>query len=128
MPIPFEIDGARHRIHTRCVGNVTLPEVVAHLRSLADDPALPRPLDVLLDFRELASFPESGQVQSIALEIRQLLAKVEWRHCAVVAATDLAFGIGRMFEMLTEPSFRATMVLRRLDEAQRWLDAQEGAV
>jgi hypothetical protein len=125
MPIPYEIDGARQRIHTRCVGDVTLPEVIAHFRALEADRRLPTHLDVILDFRELTTYPDSGQLQSIAIEIRQLLAKIAWGRCAVIGATDLAFGIGRMFEMMTEPSFRSTTVFRDLDSAIRWLDAPE---
>jgi hypothetical protein len=125
VPIPYEIDGARQRIHTRCIGKVTLAEVVAHFRALTAEPRLPSRLDVLLDFRELTAFPAAGQLQSVAIEIRQLLVKVTWGRCAVIGATDLAFGIGRMFEMITEPSFRETMVFRDLDAANRWLDAPE---
>jgi hypothetical protein len=125
MPIPYEIDVARQRIHTRCVGDVTLPDVVAHFRALVADPRLPNRLDVLLDFRELATYPDGRQIQSIAIEIRQLLAKVAWRRCAVIGASDLAFGIGRMFEMITEPSFVKTMVFRDLEAANRWLDTRE---
>jgi len=125
MPIPYEIDVARERIHTRCIGDVKLPDVVAHFRALVADPRLPHRLDVLLDFRELTTFPDGGQLQSVAIEIRQLLAKVAWRRCAVIGATDLAFGIGRMFEMITEPSFRKTMVFRDLEAANRWLDAPD---
>jgi len=125
MPIPYEIDGARQRIHTRCIGDVTPAEVVAHFRALAEEPHLPERLDVLLDFRELTAYPDSRQLQSIGIEIRQRLAKVAWGRCAVIGATDLAFGIGRMFEMITEPSFRGTMVFRDLESAIRWLDTPE---
>ena len=109
------------RLHTRCVGGVTLPEVTAHFRALAADPAIGGTLDVLLDFSELTAFPDSAQVSSIAFEIRDLLPEIAFRHCAVVAPRDITFGIGRMFEMLSERYFRSTMVFRRLDEAERWL-------
>jgi hypothetical protein len=121
MSIQYEIDSGRHLIHTRCAGPVTLPEVLEHFRALGADPGIGGALDVLLDFSDLTTFPSSDQVQSVAYRIRDLMPKIAWRHCAVVAPRDVAFGIGRMFEMLSDRYFRATMVFRRLDEAEHWL-------
>lgn len=126
MPIDYEIDASRRLIRTRCVGPVTLTDVVAHFRTLETDPQAPDQLDVLLDFSELTAFPDSHQMRSIALEIRDLLPKIAWRHCAIVAPQDLAYGIGRMFEMISEPYFRSTMVLRGLADAELWLRSRSG--
>jgi hypothetical protein len=122
MPVEYEIDPDRRRIRTRCVGPVALSDVLAHLRVLAVDPALPKQPDVLLDFSELTTFPDRHEVQSVALQIGHLAPTIEWQRCAIVAPQDLAFGIGRMFEMLSEPSFRATMVFRKREDAEQWLD------
>jgi hypothetical protein len=121
MPVDYQIDASERLIRTRCTGAVSLAEVVAHFRALEADPLLPDQLDVLLDFSELTTFPDSDQVRSVALEVRHLLSKVSWNNCAIVAPRDLAFGIGRMFEMISEPYFHATMVFRRLPEAEQWL-------
>jgi hypothetical protein len=102
---------------------VTLDEVVAHFREIEADARVPAEPDVLLDWSELTRFPDSEQVHSVALEIRDLLPKVSLQSCAIVAPQDLAFGVGRMFEMISEPYFRRTMVFRRMAEAERWLDA-----
>ena len=100
---------------------MTLPDVLAHFRALGADPGIGGTLDVLLDFSDLTAFPSSDQVQWVADRVRDLMPKIAWRHCAVVAPRDVAFGIGRMFEMLSDRSFRSTMVFRRLDEAEHWL-------
>lgn len=121
MPVDYEIDPSRRLIRTRCVGPVVLADVLAHFRALAADPALPKQPDVMLDFSELTAFPDRHQLQSIALQLGHLAPTIEWQHCAVVAPQDLAFGIGRMFEMLSEPSFRATMVFRKREDAELWL-------
>ena len=126
MPIEYEIDARLGRIQTRCIGDATLGEVIDHFRTLQADEHVPAEPDVLLDFSDLTSFPDSGQVRSIAAEVRSLAPHLAWRHCAVVAPRDLAFAIGRMFEMLSEPSFRATMVFRRRVDAEAWLDARSG--
>ena len=125
MSIEYEIDEGRRLIQTRCAGPVTPSEVSEHFRVLAADPAAGGALDVLLDFSDLTDFPTSDQVQSIAFEIRDLLPKIAWRHCAVVAPRDVTFGIGRMFEMLSDRSFRATMVFRKREEAEHWLASRD---
>jgi len=122
MPVHYQIDPGRHLIRTRCVGSLTLDEVVAHLRALEADPRIPDPLDVLLDFSELSNFPDHDQVHSVAREVQQLRPNIAWRNLAIVAPRDLAFGIARMFEMISEPSFRATMVFRARADAERWIE------
>jgi hypothetical protein len=124
MPIEYEIDASQSLIRTRCVGDVTYADVVAHFRALEGDALIPERPDVLLDFSELTAFPDGSQVRSVSAEIRDLLPRIAWRHCAVVAPRDLAFGIGRMFEMLSEPYFQSTMVFRRLADAEQWLRAR----
>jgi hypothetical protein len=126
MPIEYEIDARRRLIRTSCVGPVTLADVIAHFRTLETDPKAPDQLDVLLDFSELTAFPDSHQVRSVALEIRDLLPKIAWRHCAIVGPRDVAFGIGRMFEMISEPYFRATTVFRSAADAEQWLRTRGG--
>jgi len=121
MPVDYEIDASRRLIRTRCTGPVTIAEVIAHFRTLEADPRVPVQPDVLLDFSELTAFPDRNQIQSVALAVRDLAPAISWHNCAIVAPRDLAFGIGRMFEMISEPSFRATMVFRRLDDAELWL-------
>src|SRR5262245_279296 len=125
MPVEYEIDANRRLIRTRCIGPVTIAEVIAHFHTLKADPRLPGQPDVLLDFSRLTAFPDRDQIRSVAREVRDLAPKISWRNCAIVAPEDLAFGIGRMFEMTSEPSFRATMVFRSLADAEVWL--QRGA-
>jgi hypothetical protein len=104
---------------------MTLPDAIQHFRALGSDPAASGVLDVLIDISDLTTFPQSDQVQSVVYEIRDLLPKITWRHCAVVGPRDVTFGIGRMFEMLSERYFRSTMVFRQLDAAERWLASRD---
>jgi hypothetical protein len=124
MPVEYEVDTERGRILTRLVGDVTLREVVGHLRALAEDPALPERPDLLVDLSAMTAYPDRHEVQSAAFEAERLAPKIGWQCCAIVAPVDLAFGIGRMFEMMAEPAFRATMVFRRRADAEQWLERQ----
>lgn len=121
MPVLYEFDAQRGVVRTRCVGDVGFEEVIAHFRELEGDAALPARLDVLLDLTALESVPESDQLRSVAGEVEQFQKRVEWGACAVVASSDLLFGMSRVFQAFAEVHFTDASVFRELPEAERWL-------
>jgi hypothetical protein len=121
VPITYAIDVDRGLIRTKCIGDVAFDEVVDHFSRLEADPAVPERLDVLLDLVGMASIPETSQLKVVAGRVGQLLTKVEWGACAIVAQRDVLFGVSRMFEVFSQNSFSATKVFRALDEAEAWL-------
>jgi hypothetical protein len=121
MPVTYQIDAASGIIRTRCVGAVTLEEVIAHFRDLIRDPDCPRRLDVLLDLTEETSLPESEEIRIVAYEISRLRERVEFGMCAVAACRDALYGMLRMFQVFTEELFGETWVFRSLAEAEAWL-------
>lgn len=124
MPIHHEIDRERGLIRTTCAGPVSLAEVLQHFRSLEDERHLPDPLDVLLDLSTVTSAPDAAQIQRVAAEIRRLLGKISWGSCAIVAPSDLVFGVSRILEVRAEESFIATQVFRELAAAEDWLASE----
>jgi len=120
MPITYKIDSESNSIRTNCVGDVTLAEVLDHFRVLEADPSLPDGLDVLLDLSGMTSLPNSNQLRSAAERIGQLRSKVSWGICAIVANSEVLFGMIRMFEVYAEDFFAATRVFRKLSDAEAW--------
>jgi hypothetical protein len=127
VPISYEIDRDHKLIRTRCVGSTTFAEVLDHFQALGAEPALPEPLNVLLDLSELTAAPESHQVRAIADEVRAFRTKLSWGAIAIVAISDLNFGMSRMLAILAEDHFANTGVFRRLAEAEDWLRSQRAA-
>lgn len=123
MPVTYEIDQARRLIHTRCVGPVTLEEVLGHFAELIRDPECPDQLDVLLDLRETTSFPTSDQLRAVSSEIGRIRPHVIFGRCAIVTPNDAWFGTARMFEVFASNYFHATEVFRTVDEAALWLES-----
>jgi hypothetical protein len=121
MPVGYQLDPQAGFVHTRCVGAVTFDEVAAHFRELENDPALPASLDVLLDLSGTSSLPESAQLRSVAGEIGRLEPRVAWGRCAIVAESDVLFGMSRMLEVFSEQQFRQTRVFRKQADAEAWL-------
>jgi hypothetical protein len=124
MPIHHEIDRERGLIRTTCSGLVGLPEVLQHFGSLEQERHLPEPLDVLLDVSAVSSPPDGDQIQKVAGEIRRLLGKVSWGSCAIVAPSDLVFGVSRILEVRAEESFVSIQVFRELAAADAWLTSE----
>jgi hypothetical protein len=124
MPVAYEIDQARGLIRTRCIGNVTLEEVLGHFPTLAQDPGCPARLDVLLDLSEMTAMPEPYQLREISDEIGRVSDRVRFGACAIVAPSNVLYGLLRMFEVFAEKQFRTTRVFREIGEAESWLLAQ----
>ena len=125
MPVTYVIDTEEKLIRTRCIGNVTLNEVIAHFRTLERDPVCPDILDVFLDLSETTSLPLSGQISAVAVEISRIKKKVRFNTCAVVATRDALFGMLRMFSVVAAPYFTAIHVFRVACEAEEWLASQK---
>jgi len=128
MPVTYRIETTRRVIYTRCIGNVTLDEVLDHFRLLERDPECPDRMDVLLDLSESASVPESHQLRDVSNQIGRIRQRVRFDACAIVAGSDVLFGMSRMFEVFAEKWFRATCVCRTRAEAEAWLTSRSAAI
>jgi hypothetical protein len=124
MPVTYTIDTREKVIRTRCVGMVTLADVVDHFRELERDPDCAGTLDVLLDLSETNTVPEAREIQAIPFELARIRDKVRFGACAIVATKDALFGMLRMFEVVAERFFRAIHVFRTRAEAETWLVAE----
>jgi len=123
MPVTYELDPEAGFIDVRCVGHVTLEEVLVHLRTIEEDPRLPERLDALLDMGDQTSIPETVELREITRGLERVSKTVRWRALAIVARSDVLFGMSRMFAVFTEPLFSQLNVFREREEAIRWLAA-----
>jgi hypothetical protein len=78
VPIMYEINGESGTIRTKCFGQVTLPEVIDHFRTLGEDPNCPNRLDVYLDVSDVALVPESKQLSAVVTELKNTSASAEF--------------------------------------------------
>jgi hypothetical protein len=123
MPIPYQIDTTQSLIRTKCVGNVSLQEVLGHFDALEKDPDCPPMLDVLLDFSDLETVPETDQLMAVADRMRRASRRVKFGACAIVAKSDVIFGIARMYTVYAEPHFTTARVFRDFLQAEFWLNS-----
>ena len=124
MPVTYQIDRANRLVHTTCTGPITLADVIDHFRTLEQDPACPDCVDVLLDVQEGTTVPKSAELRDVAREIARIRGRVQFGVCAIVANTDILFGMMRMFEVFAEDYFHETQAFRTVGEAEAWLALQ----
>jgi hypothetical protein len=124
MPVTFQIDEVNRLIHTKCTGRITVDDVIAHFRKLEKDPSIPDRMDVLLEVRDGVSVPKPDELRAVAGEIARIRHRIHFDACAIVAGSQVLFGMMRMFEVFAEDYFRKTRVFLTVEEAEIWLTSQ----
>lgn len=125
MSVTYKIDAARRTVRTKCVGLVTLQEVIDHFRTLEQDPECPDILDVFLDLSEMDSLPASREISTVINEVKRIRGQVRFGACAILASRDALVGMMRVFETMAEECFRVTCTFRVASEAEAWLVSQQ---
>ena len=121
MPVTFEVDRARHTVLTMASGLVTYDDLAQHLAEEARDDALG--FAEVIDGRGATTDVTAGQVRSLVARTDALLRQGQLGALAIVTDSDFAFGMARMYQILSEPLPVQIGVFRTLDEATAWLSA-----
>ena len=125
MSVTYKIDADKRTVRTKCVGRVTLQEVINHFRTLQQDSNCPDRLDVFLDLSEVDSLPETVQLSTVVGEMKRIGSQIRFGACAILASRDAVFGMMRVFEVMAEECFRVTRTFRVANEAEVWLVSQQ---
>jgi hypothetical protein len=129
MPIDYEIDRVsegRGLVRTTCRGAVTAEQVREHFEKLLHDENRPEILDVLLDMSEVETLPDRDQVRVASERVGRTVSEMGWGRLAIVATSDVSFGVSRMFGTLSDHYFEASTVVRSRAEAESWHRQKRG--
>lgn len=100
----------------------TYDQMVAHLKSLSEDPRYQPPMKKLIDLRNCHNYDLSREeAEKFAALNRELGDYFINEKCAIVAPGDLEFGMSRFHELSVYGSGIVIQVFRNLQEAQDWL-------
>lgn len=124
MPIQYVIDPNERTIRTKCVGQLSLSDVISHFHTLALDPQCVGLLNVFLDLSEANTLPESREILAVVTELKRIRSKARFGACAILATGDALFGMMRVFETHAEEFFRVTHTFRSATEAEAWFALQ----
>ena len=123
MPITYVPDEARRSVRTRVTGSVTPQDILAHYHTASEQKFLD--FAELIDAREVnAPFLTTAEIWRTASLVRAFETDEPFGPRAVVVASDLMFGMARMFSNLISDFF-PMKVFRDEIEAEEWLAGQQ---
>ena len=118
MPQSHQIDTARRIVVSRAWGGLSTVDFLAHFQAVGADPPFDPTFAQLVDLRDVTVFTlDTGTIREKAA--RSLFQPGVRR--AIVAPSDIAFGLARMFGMYAASASQTVSVFRTIDEAERWL-------
>jgi hypothetical protein len=84
VSVTYKIDANKRTVRTKCVGLVTLQEVIDYFRTLEQDPECPDILDVFLDLSEIHSLPQTREISTVINEVKRIRGQVRFGACAIL--------------------------------------------
>ncbi len=105
-------------------GTVTFEEIIDANKRIINHPFFPKIDQQLWLFKSIEKFNvDVNKIERIIATAINKTATHENLKIAIVSKSDLAFGLGRMYEALSENTPWQTMVFRTIDKAEEWLNA-----
>ncbi len=120
MPTEYIIDAGRAMVLSRAWGTIQRGEFIAHGRSLLTDPAF-KPH--FRQFWDLSTVTQLETDYSGVTELADVRVFAPETRRAILAPTDVIFGLARMFQMMRESKGETGIrVFRDREEAMQWLE------
>jgi hypothetical protein len=100
MPIEFSVDDPKRTIHTEAAGSITYEDIVQHLAQERDARAIP--YREIIDATRATPAFDSYDARRLVETVRGLARQGAFGPTAVLVATDVAYGMIRMLQILLE--------------------------
>ena len=124
MPIRYVIDRIHQRMLTHAEGVVTFQDISEHLDAEERERALGLP--ELFDARGATTNMTAAEVRTLVQRAADTCRRIPLGPTAIVATDDVAFGMARMYAILTEELGVRVEVFRDVESANRWLQEVSG--
>ncbi|MGC1268541.1 MAG: hypothetical protein WA853_19855 [Candidatus Acidiferrum sp.] len=125
MPAFYKIDKERRLVLSSGTGIFNLEDARLHQERLLADP------DFDPSYAQLLDFTHTTQIDLTAADIQQLALRNIFSpnsRRAILVPNDLAYGLGRMYEILREASGeRGIRIFRNLEDALDWVLSKQEA-
>jgi hypothetical protein len=120
MAWSYEIDPARRLVHVRVVGMLCDQDLLDGDAELRGDP------DFDPAYRQLVDLREADGTAVTSEGVRELARKpslfLPGAKRAIVVASDLGYGMARMFELMRSNRSGEIRVFESFDDALRWIE------
>lgn len=127
MPIKLKYDELLKILTAEVSGLVVIEDFYKIAPQIVSDPRFSSNVNMIWDVRQMdsASFTREFAESLIKLRV-QIADKRGDARLAIVASDDLAYGMSRMYQGMTEGDFRQSLnVFREPEEASAWINSTE---
>lgn len=119
MPLTFQIDREERILRSHGSGVLTVSDLLTYFAETRAHPDYEPGMNRVMDLRAITQLPSSEDIRSLAAFARTK-APVETARMAIIAPSDLAFGVSMMFKAFVGYGERL-IVVRDEREAMDWL-------
>lgn len=119
MPLTFLVDKDAHILRSQGSGHLTVDDLLEYFAASRADPDFDPSMHRLMDLRGVTQLPPSADIRSLATFARTKVP-ADTARMAIIASSDLAFGVAMMFKAFVGYGERL-LVVRDEAEANAWL-------
>lgn len=126
MSCTFHIDERRGLAVLEAHGRADVAELSTAAATMVGDPAFVPGMAQLVDLSAVAASDGSWRgLAALAERGAELAPKLEGGRLAIVAPSDLAYGLARMYEVAAEPLPLEARAFRSRSDALVWLSVED---
>lgn len=124
MPIEFRILTDQRRTMTRGFDLVTSDDVLGYYPALRAHPLFDGTFDEVVDLSDVDKVDvDAKALRALSATVLPNQASGAPMRIAIIAPSDLAFGLARMYQALRSESVNEMRVFREADEAMLWIES-----
>ena len=126
MPLKYKIFSDLKIVYVRGTGKVTADEIMTTGSKIFANSEWINGFNILLDYREISELGvKTEDIENIVDQDKRNEYLFDKSKCAIVADSDLVFGLSRMWEAYSEDTKIKAMVFRNIEDSLRWLGMDE---
>ncbi len=126
MPLKYKIISDLKMAYVRGAGKVTSDEIMTEGARMFAENEWINGFNILCDYREITEFGvKTEDMGKIVSQDKNNEFLFDQSKCAIVAGSNLVFGVSRMWKTLSEDNKIETMVFRNIEDSLRWLGMDE---
>jgi len=126
MTLNYDILKDEKLVLAKGAGTVTLEEILDHFEALRKDARYQPPMKKLVDYRQVQQFQISVEDEKVLSKKKAAFDQIFYNEkCAIVAPSDLLYGMARMHGALMSEAPVDVEVVRDIRRAVQWLDLAE---
>lgn len=126
MPITFSENSATGWLETKATGLVTHDDIREHLKAEGESEALGIP--EVFDAREAWTNLSADEIRDLVYLTDSLQSRHPLGPTAIIAQSDLVYGMARMYEILLEGKGVPVGVFRTVREGEEWLASRSQTI